>query len=97
VCEEWAPIEYVDGDELKGIDVDITTRVMKPLWMPYEIRTYPWSRAWMMAENGKADAVLSVSCKESRENVLLCTDDQREFARSGYGECTSGGAAVSRC
>ena len=83
VCEEWAPFEYMNGDTIEGIDVDITARIMKSLGIPYEIRIYPWSRAWMMAENGKADAVLSVSYKESREDVLIYTDDQREFARSG--------------
>jgi polar amino acid transport system substrate-binding protein len=83
VCEEWAPFEYMDGDTLKGIDVDITARIMQTLGIPYEIRIYPWSRAWMMAENGKADAVLSVSYKASREDVLHYTEDQRAFAETG--------------
>lgn len=83
VCEEWAPFAYMDGDALKGIDVEITDHIMKTLGIPYEIRIYPWSRAWMMATNGKADAVLSVSYKQSRENVLLYTEDQRKFAETG--------------
>jgi len=83
VCEEWAPFEYLDGDKLKGIDVDIVAHIMKCLGIPYEIRIYPWSRAWMMAENGKADAVLSISYKSSREDVLLYTRDQRQFAETG--------------
>jgi len=83
VCEEWAPFAYMDGDTLKGIDVDITGRIMKTLGIPHEIRLYPWSRAWMMASNGKADAVLSVSYQSSRENVLLYTEDQRAFAVTG--------------
>jgi len=83
VCEDWAPFEYMDGDTLKGIDVEVTDRIMKKLGLPYEIRIYPWSRAWLMASNGKADAVLSVSYKESREDALLYTDDQRKFAATG--------------
>ncbi len=83
VCEEWMPFAYMDGDTLKGIDVDITARIMQRLGLAYEIRIYPWSRAWMMASNGKVDAVLSVSYRPSRENVLLYTEDQRRFEETG--------------
>ncbi len=83
VCEEWVPFEYKDGDKVKGVDVAVVDRIMEHLGVPYKIEIYPWSRAWMMAEKGAADAVLSISYKESREGVLYYTDDQREFAKSG--------------
>lgn len=83
VCESWEPFAYMDGDTIKGIDVEITSRIMKTLGIAHEVRIYPWSRAWMMACNGKADAVLSISYKQSREDVLLYTDDQRRYAATG--------------
>jgi polar amino acid transport system substrate-binding protein len=83
VCEEWVPFEYpVDGVP-KGIDVEVTDLIMKRLGIPYEIRFYPWSRAWLMAEKGHAEAVLSVSYKASRENVLYYTPEQADFAKTG--------------
>lgn len=84
VCEEWAPFEYFDEDnKLTGINVEVVGEIMEKLRIPYSIRIYPWSRAWMMVENGSADAVLSASYKTSREEFLLYTDKQRAFARTG--------------
>jgi polar amino acid transport system substrate-binding protein len=83
VCENWAPFEYEEDGIPKGIDVDITKHIMDTLGLPYEIHIYPWSRAWMMANNGKADAVLSISYKAAREDVLIYTQEQREFGATG--------------
>jgi polar amino acid transport system substrate-binding protein len=83
VCEEWAPFEYqVDGAP-RGIDVDVTAHIMQKLGIPYDIQFFPWSRAWLMAEKGRADAVLSISYKESREKELYYTPEQAAFARTG--------------
>ncbi|MDP6526378.1 MAG: transporter substrate-binding domain-containing protein [Kiritimatiellia bacterium] len=84
VCEEWAPFEYFgENGKLTGIDVEVVARIMKQLNIPYSIRIYPWSRAWMMVQKGGADAVLSISYKESREDVLYYTEGQRAFATTG--------------
>ncbi len=83
VAEQWAPFEYIRDEELVGIDVEVVRRVMGRLNLPYEIRLYPWSRALMLAERGHADAVLSISYKDSRENLLYYTQDQRDFASTG--------------
>jgi polar amino acid transport system substrate-binding protein len=83
VCEEWAPFEYMEGDKIVGIDVVVVDHIMKRLGIPYQIAIYPWSRAWMMAEKGKADAVLSISYKNSREAALYFTEDQRKSSETG--------------
>ena len=83
VCEEWIPLEYVHDNKVKGVDASVVAYIMKRLGVPYKIEIYPWSRAWMMAQKGKADAVLSVSYKESREPVLFFTEDQRTFGEKG--------------
>ncbi|MDT8389136.1 MAG: transporter substrate-binding domain-containing protein [Lentisphaeria bacterium] len=83
VCEDWPPLEYMENGTIKGIDVQVVDHIMNWLGVPYEIHIYPWSRAWMMAENGKADAVLSVSYKAARESVLFYTEEQRDYARTG--------------
>jgi polar amino acid transport system substrate-binding protein len=83
VCEEWAPYEYLEGETVVGVDAAVVDRIMKRLGIPYQISIYPWSRAWMLAEKGQADAVLSVSYKDSRESALYYTDDQRKCAETG--------------
>jgi len=83
VCEDWPPFEYVKDDQLQGINVELVERIMGSLRLPYEIRSYPWARAWMMAERGQAEAVLSVSYHPDREQVLYYTEGQRAAAREG--------------
>jgi len=83
VAEEWAPFESIRDGFPAGIDVEVVDTIMKRLALPYEIRLYPWSRAWMMAEKGKADVVLSISYKSTREDVLYFTPEQRAFPDTG--------------
>jgi ABC-type amino acid transport substrate-binding protein len=83
VCEEWMSFEYLKGETPAGIDVEVTDVIMKRLGIPYEIQFYPWSRAWLMAEKGHAEAVLSVSYKSSREDVLYYTPEQADYAKTG--------------
>ncbi len=83
VGEPWAPFEYLDDGQTRGIDAEVLERIFTKLGVDYEIQFYPWSRAWLMAQNGKADAVISVSYKKSREKYLLYTDSQRRFVETG--------------
>ncbi len=83
VCEDWPPFEYFKDDRMQGINVDLVARIMGSLRLPFEIRNYPWPRAWMMAQRGQADAVLSVSYHPDREQVLYYTDGQRAAAGDG--------------
>ena len=83
VCENWKPFEYIEDDEIKGINAEVVDVIMKRLCIPYEIKIYPWSRAWMLAQKGKADVVLSISYKASREPFLYYTQEQREFPETG--------------
>lgn len=82
VCEQWPPFEYLENGNPKGINVEAVDIIMKKLNIPYQIKFYPWARAWMYAQKGLADAVLSVSYKKEREEYLLYTDEQKEFCRT---------------
>ncbi len=83
VGEEWRPFEYEENGQMQGLNIKTVSRIMKSLQIPYEIRSYPWPRAWLMAEQGHADAVLSVSYHPEREDTLFYTDAQRQAAREG--------------
>ncbi len=83
VGEEWAPFEYSKDGVTRGIDAEILELVFGKLGVDYEIQFYPWSRAWLMAQNGEADAVISISYKKERETHLLYTDSQKRFGETG--------------
>jgi polar amino acid transport system substrate-binding protein len=83
VCESWRPFEYYDDGRVVGIDAEITARIMARLGLPYEIRIYPFARAWMMIEKGAADAVFSVSYAPERESAVFYTEEQRAYSRNG--------------
>lgn len=73
--EEFPPYEYVVNGKVVGIDIDIVDAIFKRLNTPYEVRLYPWARAWRMAELGRVDAVLSTSRKDSREPYVYYPDE----------------------
>ena len=83
VAEDWRPFEYERNGEMQGLNVDTVSRIMTNLRIPYEIRNYPWPRAWVMAQRGHADAVLSVSYHPDREDTLFYTEAQRQAAQQG--------------
>lgn len=83
VGEVWAPFEYLEDGKPKGIDVEVLDHIFGKLKIDYEIQFYPWARAEWMAQNGKADAVISVSYKKSREEFLMYTDSQKQFGVDG--------------
>lgn len=67
VFEEWAPFEFVDAKgAVVGIDIDITRKIFKKMGVEVEYLALPWDTAWKMIEEGRADASLSTSRKESR-------------------------------
>jgi len=81
VAEDWRPFEYEQDGKMRGTNVQTVSRIMTSLRIPYEIRSYPWPRAWMMGEQGHADAVLSISYHPDREDTLYYTHDQRQAAQ----------------
>jgi len=84
VAEELPPYEFLnDAGKPAGINVEIIEQIFSTLEIPYEIRFYPWPRAWLMAANGVADAILSVSYQKEREPYLFFTDEQRAFWETG--------------
>lgn len=67
VGEEFAPFEFIQDDEVVGIDIDIVKHIFSKMGITPEFKILPWTRAWMDVERGDADAVLTTSRKPSRE------------------------------
>jgi ABC-type amino acid transport substrate-binding protein len=67
VGEEFAPFEFIDRNgKAVGIDIDIATYIFGKMGIKFEVQLHSWSRAWLMAETGEADAILSTSRKDKR-------------------------------
>lgn len=82
VGEVWPPFEYSENGKTVGINKDVFDYVFGRLGIPFELRFYPWSRAKMMAEEGAADMVTSVSYLEERESWLHYSDTQRKLSHT---------------
>ena len=78
VAEEFPPFEFMSKEENKvvGIEVDLASYILNQLKVDFEIKFYPWKRAWKMIEKGSADAVLSVSFKEKRVPFLYYPEEE---------------------
>lgn len=70
VGESFPPFEFIQNDEVVGIDIDIAQHIFAQLEIPVEFKLFAWKRAWFMVENGQADAVLSTSWETYRDTYL---------------------------
>ena len=67
VTLEYPPYEYQEGQQVKGIAVDIIREAFRRLSQPIEIKILPWPRAISYIENGKADAIFTAFKNPHRE------------------------------
>ncbi|MBT7068133.1 MAG: transporter substrate-binding domain-containing protein, partial [Verrucomicrobia bacterium] len=81
--EDYPPFEYEENGQPVGINVEVTTRIMQRLGIPFEIEFYPFTRSWMLLAKGKIDAAPSISYQPERETVLLYSDAQKAFQTTG--------------
>ena len=75
VTLEFPPIEYTGTDgKVEGIAVEMVTTIMNKLGHTVHVKTYPWTRALEMVQEGKADAIFTVYKTLEREALLdYCT------------------------
>lgn len=75
VVDVWPPYVWLDGNELKGVDVDVTKAVFAELKIPVTLELMPWNRCLVMVENKQADAILDASITSERRNFLYFPDE----------------------
>lgn len=64
-AEELAPLSFQDGDQVKGILVDVAREVFGTrLGEDVRAATYPWQRAQQMVREGEADGFITIATKE---------------------------------
>lgn len=71
VVTEWPPFQYSEGNQIKGVDVEILRAVFKNLNQELVIETYPWSRCVSMVQNKQADIIFTLAKNAEREEYLI--------------------------
>ncbi|BBF41853.1 amino acid ABC transporter, amino acid-binding/permease protein [Lachnospiraceae bacterium KM106-2] len=72
----FAPYEYLDGNEVVGIDMDISKEIAKELGKKLVIKQMDFDGALQAAQSGKVDFVAAgVSVTEDRKKVMDFSDN----------------------
>ncbi|SDS43200.1 polar amino acid transport system substrate-binding protein [Halopseudomonas sabulinigri] len=71
VSEAWPPYIYEEAGTLKGVDYDVTNRVLGQLGYEARWQLLPWRRALHDTANGSADAILDISPNPEREQQYI--------------------------
>lgn len=76
----FAPYEYMKGDEVVGVDMDIAKAIADELGMELEIKNMDFDGALLAVQNGKVDFVAAgVSVDPERDEVM---DFSHEYVSS---------------
>jgi polar amino acid transport system substrate-binding protein len=68
---DYPPLHWYDGKTLHGPSIDLATRILADLQIPYEVRYVgPWKRVLAYAASGKIDLVATLKIQPERERYL---------------------------
>lgn len=72
VCDEaFAPFEFKENGELKGISVDLARETIRRMGYNISVSSYSWPRAVEMVETGQAHGIISLYKSKEREKWAL--------------------------
>ncbi|WLQ13156.1 transporter substrate-binding domain-containing protein [Hahella aquimaris] len=72
--EDFTPYEWRDGDQIKGLDVDIVKEMARRLGWNVEIKLYPWKRVLHEVAAGAIDGGFSAFRTPEREEYAIFLD-----------------------
>jgi len=70
VTEEFPPFNYTENDEITGLNTTVVKEMFRRAGIDYTITSYPWSRAYAIAQEEPNSAIYTMSRKESREKLF---------------------------
>lgn len=72
----YPPLHWYDGKALRGASIELTTKILSELGVPYEVRYVgPWSRVLHSAELGEIDVIATLKLTPERLNYLEFTSN----------------------
>ncbi|MDM8538680.1 transporter substrate-binding domain-containing protein, partial [Desulfobacterales bacterium HSG17] len=70
VSTNYPPHIYKEGDEVKGLRVELLTKIIEQMGYRYHPKIEPWARAIDSVKNGDMDGICSIWHKPEREAFL---------------------------
>jgi hypothetical protein len=82
VSEAWPPYIYEQNGELRGIDYDVSEKVLQQLGYNTRWQLMPWRRALHDTTQGAADAILDISPTPQRLHDLIFAQEPLSHSES---------------
>jgi len=70
LIDEFPPFNYTKNSKIEGMASDIVRAVLDITSFEYKITSYPWSRAYKMAQSDSNTLIFSISRIEKREKLF---------------------------
>ena len=82
--ENYYPYAYVEGAEIKGIEIEILIAISRELGLDVSFSTYDFEELLPLVENGEADCVIGLEETTARNEIadpsnVIFTANRREF------------------
>ncbi len=69
--EDWAPYNYLDGSEVRGIATDMLRAMCREAKIRCNVHLVPWARAYKTAQENPNTVLFTTARKASRESEFL--------------------------
>ncbi|ANW26336.1 amino acid ABC transporter [Vibrio coralliilyticus] len=70
---DWPPFTYLDGEDVKGFDLEVLNEVLMPQNITFNFTMTSWTRCLKGAKNGEFHIAVSASHSEERAKHYLYT------------------------
>ncbi len=70
VTEDWAPYNYIENGEIKGMSTEIVRATLAEAGFKPEIHVYAWARAYKMAVEYENVLIFTILRNKERENLF---------------------------
>jgi len=74
VTEEYPPYNYTESGKVTGLATEVVEAILKKAGVDYHLTSYPWSRAYKMAQEEANTMIFSIGRSEQREKLFKWGD-----------------------
>ena len=74
VTEEYPPYNFTDQGKITGLSTEVVETMLKKAQVDYLLTSYPWARAYKMAQEDNNVLIYSIGRSEQREKMFKWVD-----------------------
>jgi polar amino acid transport system substrate-binding protein len=74
-AEPWAPFDYREQGQARGMDIEVTKFAFRELGVEYKILIMPWKQCWEYIQKGTIDIGLLVAKSEDRKEFVYYAEE----------------------